>query len=345
VYVHGSGVVRLGTMDLSTLVVCDLEGRLSSLTLALEAVLRWAGGNVRYHKLNASLGLSLRTTAVRSDVCLGTWSSFGCDAFLEETAAAFGLRLRELHPPAAAVGLADTAEFRQHFEASYAPLIRRALEHRQPVLAWRGWPDVQSSFWGVITRTSDEGVGFAGTVMWSGGQTVPLIDPAVQVYVVEECAPCEPDDAALLRAVLARFEMALRDVPDGCPGVVTGADAFDVWASRLQVPVPCPACDQRGDRCHAQLARCLSSDRGSGVQFFLHYRDGADQTTRPLLDALLGLCHTTIDLLAVSRDPARVEVLLGSSEGRQVLSIALDAAKACDRAAENTVARLARCLA
>lgn len=331
-------------MDLSTLAVRDLEGRDSSLTLALEALLRWAGGNVRYRSLNASLALSLRTTAVRRDVCLGTWSTFGCDAFLEETAAAFGVRLRALHPPEAAVGLSDNAEFGQHFDASYAPLIRRALENNQPVLAWRGWPDVRAAFWGIITQTSDQGVGFAGTTMWSHGQSVPLPAPPIQLYVVEECMPREPDDAELLRQALCRFENTLCNRLSGDPNVVTGPGAHDVWLSRLSGAQPCPTCGPRGGRCHVQHARCITSDRASGIRFFLHYRDGADDTTRPLLDALLGLCHTTVDLLAVSRDPARVDILLRTTEGRRALSIAIEAAQSYDRAANDVIARLTHCV-
>lgn len=331
-------------MDLSTLVVRDLEGRDSSLTLALEALLRWAGGNVRYRSLNASLALSLRTTAVRRDACLGTWSTYGCDAFLEDTADAFGLRLRDLHPPEASVGLSDHAEFRQHFDASYAPLIRRALENNQPVLAWQGWPDVRAALWGIITQTSDQGVGFAGTTMWSHGQIVALPDPPIQLYVVEECIPRDPDDAELLRHTLRRFASTLRSQLNGDPDVVTGPDAYDLWSARLSHEEPCPTCGPRGGRCHVQHARCVTSDRASGIRYFLHYRDGADDTTRPLLDALLGLCHTTIDLLAVSRDPARVDILLRTVEGRRVLSIGLESAQSFDRAAADIIARLTQCV-
>ena len=89
----------MGPMDLSTLVLNDIEHRLGSLTLSLVALLRWAGGNVRYRSLNAALGLSLRITALRRRTCLAWWSTHGCDTYLDSTAQMFGMRLRELHPP------------------------------------------------------------------------------------------------------------------------------------------------------------------------------------------------------------------------------------------------------
>ena len=153
----------------------------------------------------------------------------------------------------------------------------------------------------------------------------------------------DPDDAELLRHTLRRFGDTLGNQLNGDPDVVTGADAYDLWSSRLSHLAPCPTCGPRGGRCHVQHARCVTSDRASGIRFFLHYRDGADDTARPLLDALLGLCHTTIDLLAVSRDPDRVDALVRTTEGRRVLAIALEGAQSCDRAAAEIIARLTQC--
>lgn len=103
-------------------------------------------------------------------------------------AAEFGLRLRELHPPAAAAGLDQSAEFPAHFHDSYAPLIRRALANGQTALAWKGWED--GAVWGLIERERD-GV-FEGPA-GDGPAPVRLTGAAHQVYIVEAFEPHEAD--------------------------------------------------------------------------------------------------------------------------------------------------------
>ena len=83
------------------------------------------------------------------------------DALLVEGARVFGMTVRGLHPPEAARGLEHSAEYAQHFAASYRPLILRALENRQPVLArlGRGEFGNHHPIWGAIEDSSDGGVG------------------------------------------------------------------------------------------------------------------------------------------------------------------------------------------
>lgn len=333
----------MGAMHRSGLIVREDRDRVGSLTLALEALLRWAGANVRYRSLDAALGLSLRTTAVRRRSCLGWWSTFGSDVYLAETARMFGIRIRALHPPEAAAGLSVHGPFEQHFEASYRPLVVRALEHGQPVIAWRGWPDARESLWGVITEVTDAGLGLAGTVMWSHGAIVPLLTPPVQVYVVEEVRPRVPDDDALIRAATLRFRDVLHNRMGDDPGVVTGVEALDVWLERLKGDAVCPTCAGRGDRggrCHVQHARFLTSHRASGVRFFRHYRDGVDRGLKTMIDALLVECQGWIDALGTSRDPAAVEVLVKSPEGRDALAAGIRAARTFETAMTEAIERL-----
>lgn len=331
----------MGPMDLSTLVLNDIEHRLGSLTLSLVALLRWAGGNVRYRSLNAALGLSLRITALRRRTCLAWWSTHGCDTYLDSTAQMFGMRLRELHPPEAAVGLSEHPPFDQHFQASYAPLIRTALEHNQPVLAWQGWPDVRRFLWGIITRTWEEGVGFAGTTMWSHGQIVPLVAPPVQFYVLEEILPRKPRDEELMKTAVFRFRQVLCDSHEADPDVMTGPEAYEPWLDRLKLPDVCPTCGVAEGRCHLQHARCVVSARSSAVRFFQHYRDGADRSLRPLIDALLAECRGSMDALATSRDQAAVKVLIQTPEGRKALAAGVKAAQSFDRAMVDAINQLA----
>jgi hypothetical protein len=114
------------------------------------------------------------------------------DALSPQAALSLGLRLRELHPPAAAVGLDDSAEFELHFLDSYAPLIRRALAVGQSALAWRGWECPKDSRWGVVVESGDPLLGFAPGC---AGRLIPLVGPAHQVYIVEAIEPSESSRA------------------------------------------------------------------------------------------------------------------------------------------------------
>ena len=105
-----------------------------SLTLALRSVAESAGYDVDADDLHAVLGLSMVACAAPGDMELGNWPLYARDAFLVDTARVFGMTVRPIHPPEAARGLGGAAEFAQHFDASYRPLIARALEHDQPVL-------------------------------------------------------------------------------------------------------------------------------------------------------------------------------------------------------------------
>ena len=112
------------------------------------------------------------------------------DARLIEAGKHFGMQIRDVHPPEAARGLEAAAEFDQHFDASYRPLILRALENNQGVIAWRGWAGERELSWGWIRIARDEGVGFRGATIWSERELNSLrndllVRPAVQLYIVE----------------------------------------------------------------------------------------------------------------------------------------------------------------
>ena len=329
----------MGFMDLSSLLIRDVEERFESLTLSLVSLLRWAGGNVHYRDVNAALGLSLRTVAVRGRISPGWWSTYACDRFLMDAAAMWGVRLRPLHPPEAAVGLTEFEPFDQHFTASYAPLIQAALEHDQPVLAWQGWPDVRAPLWGIITQTSAEGLRFAGTTMWSRGQGVPLVAPALQMYVVEEIDLRRPSDDELFRTVVGRFLAVLREPYGADPNVVTGSEAYDLWLEHLEEPGDQPV-DENG-RGHVHYARCLTGDRAAGIRFFRHFRDGAEGDVRHFIDAIMAECRGEIDVLGTMRDEKDVRILIRSVEGRRALAAGVRAAQSFERAMPQAVEALA----
>lgn len=157
-----------------------------SLAFAVRAIANRAGVEIDHSELIAALGWETRP--VRS--ATATPIMLDRDARLIEAGKLFGMQIREVHPPEAARGLETAAEFDQHFDASYRPLILRALENNQRVLAWRGWEEVRELSWGWIRTACDEGVGFRGATIWSERELNSLrndllVRPAVQLYIVE----------------------------------------------------------------------------------------------------------------------------------------------------------------
>ncbi len=202
-----------------------------SLTAALHDILRRAGLTIDADDLHAALGLPLLVAAA-PDQPPSVWPLLARDGFLIPAARLFGLEMRELHPPEAARGLDRAAEFRQHFDASYRPLIARALEHGQSVLAWQGWEAEASFCWGIIEEPSDRGVGFSGAPFARfapGAASVALSDPPVQVYVVECLSPRRPEGRALLGAALRHARAAFDPVLGERFGLMTGPAALALW--------------------------------------------------------------------------------------------------------------------
>ncbi len=219
-----------------------------SLTHALRHVLNQSGDDVGVDELHAALGLGLLVCAVPEVVVPAAWCAYARDAFLVDTGRLFGATIRPIHPPAAARGLSGRAEFRQHFDASYRPLVLRALEHGQPVLAWGGWSEPHAHHWGIISDTADGGLGLSGSVILddnapaSGApsQTAALLiqSPPAQLYVVESTSPERPDSAAFVQATVTHTHAALCGVLDEAFGVITGSAAIAEWQRYIGAPFP-----------------------------------------------------------------------------------------------------------
>jgi len=234
-------------------------GQTESLAAALQAVLARAGAPRPYDELVSLSGLGSLTVAVPGE-CLGWWPAHARDAALAETAALLGLRLRELHPPAAAERLADAAEFVVHFRDSYMPLMRAALEHEQPLLAWCGWPAPLERHWGLVNAY--RGNQFSGYTLGTT-EPAPLIGPALQVYVVEGL------EAGPSLAPRALFDHAARLAVAGFTGRLpvaasaqTGRRAYETWRAATVQPEACPRCAERSYRCQARFIAQLVDVRG-----------------------------------------------------------------------------------
>lgn len=205
-----------------------------SLAVSLRAVLASFGVTRSGDELVAVLGLGNACTFDAAEPP-AAWGHLARDLNLPAAAERYGLRLRELHPRPAAHNLRGSAEFAGHFRDSYLPLIARACDHGQVLLAWRGWPPPRDNFWGVIVEVRGSMV--VGHTLLHGGQPLPLSGPAHQVYVVETCAP--PPAARLAPGVLfrvaaratARFWSDATD--DEAGGVETGRRACDALCDVL----------------------------------------------------------------------------------------------------------------
>lgn len=213
--------------------VCDVSFSLSS---ALRAVATYSGESPQLSEVHNLLGLSLLMTASRGADNSTPWPLLARDAFIVEAGRALGLTIRDIHPPEAAVGVQRAAEFRQHFDASYAPLIRRALEHHQPVLAWQGWEGKGEFHWGIITRDDPRGVGFAGVphphdLVTDTTQPEQVIRrPPVQVYVVEESSSPQASTHTFRALVIEHTARSLDPMLGTRFAVLNGAPAYRRWA-------------------------------------------------------------------------------------------------------------------
>ena len=208
-----------------------------SLAVALRAVLARYGQDQPYENVLTALGLGTLVTA-HADEPLRCWPTLGRDVRLSGIAELFGLRLRPLHPPDAAGGLGQSREFAGHFHDSYLPLIQTALAHEQPVLAWRGWPAPSSRCWGILTHEQDGRL--FGYTLLQGGEPVPLIDPAHQVYVIEDYqTPARPlDNDELLNLALRHMHELWNGERVDMPGLLTGDLVYQTWLKLLRLPTP-----------------------------------------------------------------------------------------------------------
>jgi hypothetical protein len=285
-----------------------------SLTTSLAAVARLGGSAIDPDDLHAALGLSFLVTAGTPDVAAagGEWAAR--DWNLVHAARTFGIELRPLHPPAAAVGLRDAAEFEQHFLDSYAPLIRQALDHGQAVLAWQGWPEPCAWDWGIVTSAANGGMGFAGRTPAAEPGIVALTGPVIQAYVIEVVVPdTRPAGDVLLRAALAAGDRVLSNGLPADFGVVSGSAAYDAWG---QWPATGGGSESR---LSAAVGDVLASRRSAARFVMRHERaNTADAATvlnavghrlQKVTDTASAVCES---FAGAARDPRRALELLTS---------------------------------
>lgn len=268
-----------------------LEHRCFSLVHAVGYCLERSGQPADPDDLAAALGHSLMICAVPSEEDHARWPMYARDGLLVEAANLFGMTIRAVHPPEAAIGLHREEAFGQHFDASYRPFILAALKNRQPVLAWRGWGGEEALSWGVIQSTCDDGVGFAGTV-WAAPdrpEAHVLRHPPAQLYTVERIDPVSPPPEALAMAAIDHAARVL-DSEFGAPfGAITGSKACDLWRERAAE-----------GSANAAFAAAIIDAHGSALRFFERARAAGSTAVAPTLERLLPLIQDAIDALGAA---------------------------------------------
>jgi hypothetical protein len=247
------------------------------------------------------------------------------------------MRLRELHPPEAAVGLEESPEFAQHFEASYRPLMETALEHGQPLLVRRGWCDPGGHLWGMVTERSPGGLGFVGIAPGRNTEPEPLELPPVQVYVVEELDPRELITVEVFRKAAEAAARVQSNALDPRFGVVTGEDAYQMWLQRLEQPLICPCMEHDGAACLARLADQVALCRESALGFIQHMRQVIRQTP-PEMGGCVRAFRGMLGALSRARNPEAVRGRLATSAGRSELAADVRTARMLDREAGQAIA-------
>jgi len=331
-------------MNLDAITIPSGPGEYESLAPALRAVARAAGTDLDHDELCAALGISLVAIAGPPDTSPALWPTFGRDVFLTQTARLFGMQLRDLHPPEVAVDMLWADEFPQHFDLSYKPLIVRALENGQPVLAWRGWEEAFAPRWGVITAA--EGDTLLGVVPGAAGR-LRLAAPALQCYVVELYEARTPSSEELLAAAVAhadaylnRPEVLFRRPTTGGAKLVTGPKAYDAWAAWLQTQRPGTDDDPNREAFRA-YACALYTARDSARRFAL----GSDAVQGPdhaaILDSIASACESLACEVSPFCRPTEIMAFWSTAEGHQELLEVIHSAQAIDRQIADYIRRLA----
>lgn len=308
-----------------------------SLAVSLRAIAASFGVAVGYDDLIAGLGLGSAFVA-SPDEPIGRWSTLARDMHLADVADLLGLRLRELHPPDAAFGLSDSREFTQHFHDSYVPLIARAIEHGQLVLAWRGWSPPREDLWGVITAISGQTI--VGHSLWHEGTPTVLSGAAHRVAVVEECATPSGNpeqreanrDETLLALAQRAFARQWANEWHAGPETLSAGPAFAVWSSRMSSPPADAVQLVAAARQCALTTRVLTSSRRHLARFLRRHRPHLIGRTAAKLSAWAAACDELVDRLLSWETSARWEAALESDEGRAQAIRAIEAASSVERA-------------
>lgn len=286
-----------------------------SLAVCLRAVIEGRGVTVNLDDVVAALGLGAVVTAVPSE-SVDQWGAWGRDTALLAAAELYGLRLRELHPPAAACGLGASAEFPQHFVDSYLPIIRSALECGQLALAWRGWPPPSQNLWGIIAKRSDDQL--MGYTLHQSSRCVPLCAAAHQVYIVEDYSPVihRVNESVRFASALDLALRCWRNEWSADPLVRSGEVAWEELVSRCTRE---ERVDHHADRGIAAALTQIVAARRSLARWLRGILNRLGEEDRTLAVAWAAMCESVaaaleppVSTATAAPDPHRAAELHGS---------------------------------
>ncbi len=297
-----------------------------SLAVSLRALLACHELSRPYEEIVAVLGLGMAVVAVPDDE-LGWWCTYARDAALAPVAIHYGLQLRELHPPSAAIGLARSAEYARHFQDSYLPLIRRALDHGQRVLTWRGWPPPRERLWGVLVE--QQGDMLLGHTLWHRSGPLPLIGPAHQAYIVEDFARPTTDWTPVQQfktAVRATLAIWRGPWPDET-GVLAGPAAYDAWCEVLAHPHAREASGRSLGWQHSQAVRVHTAARASLATWLRSIAAKLGGRDVELAARWAAACDQVVEILSGCETCEATEELFRDAAGRNRACRALERAR------------------
>lgn len=298
------------TPRLSALRVPECDDPAQSLLLALEAILNTYGRAISRDELAAVLGDAFLLTYAAEARPGEQWNTYGRHAFLETAARLYGLELRDLHPPDAAPLPLTPPEFEDHFTDSYLPLVRTALEHDHPAVAWMGWPTPQPAIWGVVTAYDPSRGVCVGQSIYSGGRPVALAAAPVQVYTVQEYRESDTLPTVFIDAALDHAAIVLANRLPAKYRVVSGVPALEKWRAT--------AIEEAGGGLQGQLVRSFLNGRRRAVEFFLLHCSGATADQASAVEQYMAIFEEQVQFLVpLARES-------GSLEAKMELPAVLD---------------------
>ncbi len=290
-----------------------------SLIVSLQDILHSYGRSIAYDELAAVTGVSFMAAVAPATPGPAWWPAYGRDAFLVSAARAYGLLLRELHPPDAVPAPPPPPEFTVHFHDSYQPFIAAALERNEPVLAWAGWPEPYHRQWGVITSIDAESRRCIGRTPGAAGDGVTLVGPPIQVYIVQGYNESSLTAEQVLDDALHRAAIILNNRVDAAFGIVTGPAAFQAWRELLQAELSKPSgANAAADLCTGP-ARAIVAAREAAIRFLEDRSTHANETQTGIIDACLNTFRDLVACLEPVCDADVVCVKWASDQGRTVL--------------------------
>lgn len=216
------------------------EGLGVSLATSLAECCRRAGANADADDLCLMLGLPFLFAADAERGASERIGDVGQDIAVGVVANALEMTLRAVHPPEAAVGVWRAPEFAQHFEASYKPIVLRALENGQCAVALGMWSGVSEPAWAVVEGASARGFGLVGELevacvdSMRASREVVLESPTIQVHVLERAGEVRLTGDSVINATMESVRLLMDQAVGERYGLTLAEGALQVWGEVLR---------------------------------------------------------------------------------------------------------------